>query len=553
MKMATTRTRAATAMGASMRRQGGVTMRPCGARAWRRRERCVAPRALDDDEDDEEEDGREVFATGIAVDDGDGDDGAIRAAVARERLRRAREAMYAYSDDAIRMSDGTSSSGGGGARHEIVRRAIASMAMMAFIRAGLLLPSRFFASPEGYNSPFSMRAMVNTLTGGVGAAVSAGLEGGGALEGVAASANNVFAEAVTGSGVPWFHIGVGPYVSASIVISILTSLLPELQVMSKDEMGRETLKWWSRLLTFLFAVVESVIEAGRLKAFSLVGTGFSYYFYVVPMFVTGAMALAWIADEITDFGFGQGSGIIITMSICGGYFAALSALAPKLIAHFSLAVALPPVAFLSALLIGSVLLEQGTVKVPLEYFQGPKSAATPRALSSSATATARTGDEHIPFKINPTNMQPVIFTMFLTQFLQFFPFGFAWCNGQSVPYFIFFFCAVFFGTYIDLQNTPQDISEYLMKTGARVPGIRPGEMTIDYFQRIQQGARFNGGLLLATIATLCSLADLWMHRVTGHSFGLTSMLIVVSTVIAVKRQIQAMLQMPKIDRVLRSM
>ena len=527
------------------------------------RRRTVRAVGVDDGDD----------GAGFGDGDGDGDtigDEAIRAAVVRERLRRAREAMYAYDEETIRMSrrDGTSTSSsvlglgfvGKIMGNEIVRRAVATIAMMAFIRAGLLLPSRFFEAPSGYDSPFSMRAMMNTLTGGVGAAVTAVLgDGGGAsigAAGVAANANmNVFADAVTGAGVPWFHVGIGPYVSASIMMSILTALIPELQVMNKDEMGRETLKWWSRLLTLLFAVVESVIEASRLQAFSLVGTGFSYYFYVVPMFVTGAMALAWVADEITDFGFGQGSGIIITMSICGGYFAALSKLVPKIIADFSLAAALPPVIFLSALMIGTVLLEQGTVKVPLEYFQGPKSTAantTRRALAASAS-TSTTNGEHIPFKINPTNMQPVIFTMFLTQFLQFIPVGFSWCNGQSVPYFIFFFCAVFLGTYIDLQNTPQDISEYLMKTGARVPGVRPGEMTITYFQRIQQGARFNGGFLLAVIATTCSVADLWMVRASGYSFGLTSMLIVVSTVIAVKRQIQAMLQMPKIDRVLRSM
>ena len=574
----TTTTVPSVAFARSSRRVGGAARSARAGRGWCERRCRGHDHVFDGTHRRRRRSVRAVVDDGVEGDDDDGeglfvdDEEAIRAAVVRERLRRAREAMYAYDDETIRASrSGTSSSSssvvlglgfvGKVMGNEIVRRAVASIAMMAFIRAGLLLPSRFFEAPSGYDSPFSMRAMMNTLTGGVGAAVTAVLgDGGGAsigAAGVAANANmNVFADAVTGAGVPWFHVGIGPYVSASIMMSILTALIPELQVMNKDEMGRETLKWWSRLLTLLFAVVESVIEASRLQAFSLVGTGFSYYFYVVPMFVTGAMALAWVADEITDFGFGQGSGIIITMSICGGYFAALSKLVPKIIADFSLAAALPPVIFLSALMIGTVLLEQGTVKVPLEYFQGPKSTAantTRRALAAASASTSTTNGEHIPFKINPTNMQPVIFTMFLTQFLQFIPFGFSWCNGQSVPYFIFFFCAVFLGTYIDLQNTPQDISEYLMKTGARVPGVRPGEMTITYFQRIQQGARFNGGFLLAVIATTCSVADLWMVRASGYSFGLTSMLIVVSTVIAVKRQIQAMLQMPKIDRVLRSM
>ena len=439
-------------------------------------------------------------------------------------------------------------------RNAIFKRFIAASAMMLFVRAGLLLPTRFYSATTGYSSPFSMNSLMSTLSGGasgkdgiLGALMgAAGMSYGGAEGGIASTA---LSDSISSVGVPWFHIGIGPFIGASIAMSVLVALSPELQAMRKDQTGQETIKWWTRLMTFAIAIIQSVLEAGKLKAFSLIGTGFTYYIVVVPMLVTGAMALTWIADEITDYGLGQGSSIIITMSICGGYFDALSALIPKLVANFSLGAVLPFFGFFGVLLLGTVMLEQGTAKVPLEYFQGPTgSGGLPKSFKKDEG-----GGDHIPFKINPTNMQPVIFAMFLISALQWLPFGFSWVNGQSFGYHFLLFMLVFCGTYIDLQNTPQDISEYIMKIGARVPGVRPGTQTIEYFRRVQAGARFFGGILLATIATVCSLCDLWIAKLIGQPFGLTSMLIVVSTVISIKRQIQAMSQMPKLDQVLKTL
>jgi preprotein translocase subunit SecY len=487
------------------------------------------------------------------------DDDAIDDAVAR-----ARREMYDYDDGAIAMDAGGARDAGAALeraapalrapirliRSGIFRRACGVAAMMVFVRAGLLLPSRFYASTGGYESPFSMSTLMSTFAGSGGAALDAMANalGGDKTAAVTQGANWLADSMSAGGGVPWFHIGIGPFIGASIAMSVVVAFSPDLQRMRKDEMGRETIEWWTRLMTLAIAVIQSVIEARTLKVYSLVGTGLGYYLAVVPMFITGALAITWVADEITDYGLGQGSSVIITMSICGGYFAALKALLPKIMTDFSFATALPAFAFFGVLMLGTVLLEQGTAKVPLQYFQGPSgSAGLPKAFKEDE------GD-HIPFKINPTNMQPVIFSMFLLSALQWLPFGFlSWINGQSVGYFVLLFILVFAGTYVDLQNTPQDISEYIMKIGARVPGIRPGTKTVEFFSRVQAGARFFGGILLATIATICSLTDLWMSKTTGQSIGLTSMLIVVSTVIAVKRQIQAMSQMPKMDEVLQTM
>ena len=430
----------------------------------------------------------------------------------------------------------------------IFKRLASVMAMMVFVRAGLLLPTRFFDATGVGESMFSMATLMSTFSGGNGAldVVANALGLSGTAAGGDALRSSWLAESLSsGGGVPWFHVGIGPYIGASIAVSIFTAMTPEFQQMRKDQTGQETIKWWTRLLTFAIALVQSVVEARSMRMHSLVGTGFEYYLLVVPMFVTGALAITCIADDITNYGLGQGSSVIITMSICGGYFTALKALLPKIIENFTLAAALPIVAFFSVFMLGTVILEQGTAKVPLQYFQGPAgSAGLPKAI-----AEADEGD-HIPFKINPTNMQPVIFAMFILGALQWLPIG---LKANSVVYFVLLFVFVFTGTYIDLQNTPQEISEYLMKIGARVPGVRPGTQTVDFFNRVQAGSRFFGGVLLASIATACSLTDMWMNKMIGQSFGLTSMLIVVSTIVSIKRQIAAMSQMPKMDQALRAM
>ena len=488
-------------------------------------------------------------------------------AASEEEIQRIRERMYDFDDGEIGLEAfGRASRDGGAAtttttlggatrfaRSSIFHRIASVSAMMVFVRGGMLLPSRFFETTVGSGSPFSMTSLMSTFAGGGGGGVDAvmnALMGGASSQAaaVAESTKNWLVDSLSTGGVPWFHIGIGPYIGASIAMSVLTAFSPELQAMRKDQTGQETIKWWTRLMTVAIAVIQSVVEAGSLKAYSVIGTGFWYYLTVVPMFVTGALAITWVADEITDYGLGQGSSVIITMSICGGYFSALKALLPSLLANFSFQAAAPVIGFFVTLMLGTVLLEQGTAKVPLEYFQGPSgSAGLPKSIQAGE-------DNHIPFKINPTNMQPVIFSMFLLSALQWLPFGFlSWINGASVGYFFLLFTLVFLGTFIDLQNTPQDISEYMMKIGARVPGVRPGTQTVDFFSRVQAGSRFFGGVLLATIATLCSLIDAWMSKTCGQSFGLMSMLIVVSTIVGVKRQIQAMSQMPELDKVLKTM
>ena len=126
-------------------------------------------------------------------------------------------------------------------------------------------------------------------------------------------------------------------------------------------------------------------------------------------------------------------------------------------------------------------------------------------------------------------------------------------SPSSWMYSFTFFLVCFGFTFLDIQDTPKECSEYIVKIGARVPGVRPGQQTIQYFEDLRGGSRFFGGLLLGCVATGCTLADKYCRETYGMYFGLTSMLIVVSTILAIKKQVRALNQMPNMGEVLRSL
>jgi preprotein translocase subunit SecY len=199
-----------------------------------------------------------------------------------------------------------------------------------------------------------------------------------------------------------------------------------------------------------------------------------------------------------------------------------------------------------------------TCRVPLAYFQGPTVPGLPRVVREEV--------DHVPFKINPLGMQPVLVAVFLCE-------GVCWLAknagaGEGVVnalraaltasggcpglFYCVFFLIVFGFSYLDLQDTPKEVSEYLVKIGARIPDVRPGEATVAHLAAMQSGARFFGGASLGVVAVACAAADEWTRQTAGVCVGFTSMLIVTSTILQLKRQIVAMGQMPKLDQVIAS-
>ena len=264
----------------------------------------------------------------------------------------------------------------------------------------------------------------------------------------------------------------------------------------------------------------------------------TYYALTALPLAAGTTSVLWMAEEITRTGIGQGTSVVISLSIVGAYAGALRALLPQVLSGAvpPLAVAAVAAAVLAQTAV-AVLTVEGVRKVPIAFFQlqGGAGGAGGAAAAEAATALR---DDHIPFRANPTGIQPVLFAVCLLD-------GVPWLLAQvGAPaaamaalsalltperglYYIAYFAVVFAFSFLDVEDTPAEVSEYILKVGARVPGVRPGDATVAYLRHTQNAARAWGGLLLAALSTASMLADKWMHAALGKSIGFTSMLIIV--------------------------
>ena len=420
------------------------------------------------------------------------------------------------------------------------RRMLNTFFYIVLIRLCSEFPMKYFATPAGAQvggNVFSQ--FVNSIVP------------------VAASTGRGWGDsAILGSGIPFFHVGIGPIIAASIAMQVIIALVPSMKELTKDAVGQHTVQQYTRYLMFAIAVIQSFLTASELRQFYVAGISpLGYYWTIVPIFVLGSCVLAWLSDEMTDFGLGQGSSVLITMSVCGAYWNSAKYYAPALL-EASLEQVLPFFGAGLALIAGSVLVQVGTCKVPLLYFQGPSIPGLPRVVRKDV--------DHIPFKVNPLGVQPVLVAVFMCEGMVWLmnvmdPPGFIRAatefvfSSASPMYYLTFFLIVFGFSYLDLQDTPKDVSEYMVKIGARIPEVRPGEATVRYLTTLQNGSRFFGGLLLGIVAVACTMMDQWMKATVGISVGFTSMLIVVSTILQIQRQVVALAQMPRLDRVIRSL
>ena len=355
-------------------------------------------------------------------------------------------------------------------------------------------------------------------------------------------------------GVPYFHVGIGPFIAASIAMQVLVAVVPSLKELTKDQVGQHTVKQYTRYLTFVVAVVQSILAAAELRPYATLAPGTPYYLTVVPIFITGAVIVAWLADEMTNYGLGQGSSVMITMSVCGRTSPRCSTTGPR-----------SPRCRSRRSRRGAsrrwcssrdpCSCRRARARCPCCISRDRPSRVSPRSFAADV--------DNVPFKINPLGMQPVLVAVFLCEGMMWLvknagapgpvadAVAFVFSSALGTPaYYLVFFLVVFGFSYLDLQDTPKDVSEYLVKIGARVPDVRPGEQTVRHLGQLQDGARFFGGSLLGLVAVACAAADNYTRAAAGVSIGFTSMLIVTSTILQIKRQVTAMSQMPRLDKVI---
>ncbi|XP_072959922.1 preprotein translocase subunit SCY2, chloroplastic isoform X1 [Typha angustifolia] len=365
----------------------------------------------------------------------------------------------------------------------------------------------------------------------------------------------------------FFQLGISHQISASILMQVLCHVVPSLVKLRKEGLdGHEKIKgyiWWTSLG---FAILGAVIVSCYSLQYSIYAASYRIKHVIVTSFllVLGAMSITWICDTISESGFGHGSSLIICASILTGYTDTLY----KMLSQFSgnLVSCWPyifgVVGIFTIVTMWAVLVTEGCRKIKLQYYAFKLASAT-RNEGSPVTEV----EPYIPFNINPTGMQPVLTTTYLLAFPGIMASIFGspfWetlketLNPKSSigadpwVYYVIYAFFVFLFNIFDIANLPKEISDYMTKMGARIPKIKPGKATIDYLTNIQASTRFWGGLLLSLLATSSTLLDHYLRRINeGFAVGFTSVLIIVGSIIELRRSYQAYNVMPALSKVLR--
>ncbi|MGX5175038.1 preprotein translocase subunit SecY [Aliikangiella sp. IMCC44653] len=345
-----------------------------------------------------------------------------------------------------------------------------------------------------------------------------------------------------------FALGIMPYITASIILQVMSFVEPKLQEIKKEgEAGRRKINQYTRYLTFVLACLQAVGIATNfpnLMPNLVPNPDFSFYFGAIVSLVTGTMFLMWLGEQINERGIGNGISVLIFIGIVAGL--------PTAIGQTFEQAKTGDIQFLALLLIFAVVLlvtafvvfmERGQRRIVVNYAQKQQGRRMYQAQSS-----------HLPLKVNMAGVIPAIFASSIILF----PGTIAQWVGASAgddmlwlqnvaqqmqpgnPLYILvygagimFFC--FF--YTALVYNPRDTADQLKKSGAFIPGIRPGEQTSKYIDKVMTRLTLVGAVYITAVCLLPEFMILFWQ--VPFYFGGTSLLIIVVVIMDFMSQVQA--------------
>ncbi len=365
-----------------------------------------------------------------------------------------------------------------------------------------------------------------------------------------------------------FALGIMPYISASIVIQLLGIAVPYFQKLQREgESGRKKLNQITRVLTIVVTAFQSVAFLVNLKAqapgaiLSIthpeVLSPFMFTFTNIVILTTGTMFVMWLGEKITDKGVGNGISLLIMIGIIARFPLALFAEFDTRLeeAGGGLVVFFVEIVALLGVILGTVLLVQGTRRIPVQYAK--------RIVGNRQYGGVR---QYLPLKVNAAGVMPIIFAqalMFIPATIaQFFPNSSAWSglagalnNYTSFAYNFIFAILIILFTYFYTAVTinPIQIADDLKRNGGFIPGIKPGKKTANYIDTIMSRITLPGSIFLAIVAILPAFARmLHVNSQFARFFGGTSLLILVGVILDTLQQIESHLLMRHYDGLLKS-
>ena len=359
-----------------------------------------------------------------------------------------------------------------------------------------------------------------------------------------------------------FALGIMPYISASIVIQLLTIAVPYFQKMQREgESGRRKINQYTRYLTVIILLFQGPsylinLSVQLAQAGSAMPSGFWFTASTTLILAGGSMFVMWLGERITDKGIGNGISFIILVGIISRFpGAVIKEFASRLTdAGGGLVMFLVEVVFLLLVIAASIMLVQGTRKIPVQYAK--------RVVGNKQYGGVR---QYIPLKINAAGVMPIIFA----QAIMFIPItlaGFthseavntfvgAFMNNNGFWYNLVFGLLIIAFTYFYTAITinPTQMAEDMKRNNGFIPGIKPGKRTAEYLDEIMSRITLPGSIFLAIVAIMPAFAKLLgINEAFAQFFGGTSLLILVGVVLDTLQQIESHLLMRHYDGLLKS-
>ena len=358
-----------------------------------------------------------------------------------------------------------------------------------------------------------------------------------------------------------FALGIMPYISASIVVQLLAVAVPYFQKMQREgESGRRKINQITRVLTIAILLFQAPTYLINLKAQTagsgafLVGDGFGFMFASTIILAAGSMFVLWLGERITDKGIGNGVSIIIMIGIIARmpgaiieeFTSALSGAAGGGVIFFFIEM----IALLFVMML-AIMLVKAIRKVPVQYAK--------RIEGNRAVGGAR---QYIPIKLFAANVMPIIFA----QAIMFIPLSIAqsvgaetsWVLSQFLDHTSVLYNAVFVVLiiaftyfYTAITMNPVQMAEDMKRNNGFIPGVKPGQDTANYLDKVMSNLTIPGSLFIAVIAILPAIVGVFgVKQGFAQFFGGTSLLILVGVVLDTLQQIESHLLVRHYDGLL---
>jgi len=359
-------------------------------------------------------------------------------------------------------------------------------------------------------------------------------------------------------------IGIMPYISASIFMQLMTVMVPQFQKMQKEgESGRKKINQWTRYLTVGVGAVQASAYVKYLESMAqsnpgMIAENYPFWLSTVIILTAGTLFVMWLGERITDKGLGNGTSLIIMIGILARLPKSFGQeLVSKSVRTGQILLFIIEIAILIAIILGCILLVQGVRKIPVNYAK--------QIVGNRQFGGAR---QFLPIKVNSSGVMPIIFAqaiMFLPTLFNFNSAVRASETGQGLQriftdhtniWYMVIYSVVVIGftfLYTALIFNPKQISDNLKQNNGFIPGVKPGQPTVDYIGAIMDRITLPGALLLALVGILPGIAQL-LGVTQGFAtfYGGTSLLIMVAVILDTLQQIETQLLMRQYDGLMKS-